>query len=86
MDADPGRLQQIISNVLTNALKFTRPSGQISVRVIRDEMLARAVITDTGIGMNPDLVPFVFERFRQGDSSTTRSHGGLPMIATTADS
>jgi CheY-like chemotaxis protein/two-component sensor histidine kinase len=79
MDADPGRLQQIISNVLTNALKFTGPSGQLSVRVVRDKMLARVMITDTGIGMNPDLVPFVFERFRQGDSSTTRSHGGLGL-------
>lgn len=79
MDADTARLQQIISNVLTNALKFTGPSGHLSVRVIRDKMLARVMITDTGIGMSPDLVPFVFERFRQGDSSTTRSHGGLGL-------
>jgi signal transduction histidine kinase/CheY-like chemotaxis protein len=79
MDADPGRLQQIISNVLTNALKFTGSSGHLSVDVTRDNLLARARITDTGIGMSPDLVPFVFERFRQGDSSTTRSHGGLGL-------
>jgi PAS domain S-box-containing protein len=79
MDADPARLQQIISNVLTNALKFTEPTGQLSVRVVRDKMLARVAITDTGIGMSPDLVPVVFERFRQGDSSTTRSQGGLGL-------
>jgi len=78
MDADPGRLEQIISNLLTNALKFTA-SGHVSVRVIRDQMLARVIISDTGIGISPDLVPLVFERFRQGDSSTTRSHGGLGL-------
>jgi CheY-like chemotaxis protein/two-component sensor histidine kinase len=79
IDADSGRLQQIISNILTNALKFTAPSGHVSVRVIRDQMLAHVIISDTGIGMSPDLVPLVFERFRQGDSSTTRSHGGLGL-------
>jgi signal transduction histidine kinase len=79
MDADPGRLQQVISNILTNALKFTPQSGHVSVRVTRDEMLARVIISDTGIGMSPDLVPLIFERFRQGDSSTTRSHGGLGL-------
>jgi len=79
MDADPARLQQMMSNLLTNALKFTGPSGHVSVHVMRHEMLARVIVTDTGIGMSPDLVPLVFERFRQGDSSTTRSHGGLGL-------
>jgi PAS domain S-box-containing protein len=79
MDADPARLQQIISNVLTNALKFTGPAGHVSVRASGDDTRARVVISDNGIGMGPDLLPFVFERFRQGDSSTTRSHGGLGL-------
>jgi PAS domain S-box-containing protein len=79
MDADPARLQQIISNLLTNALKFTGANGQLHVRARRDDMSARVVISDTGIGMSSDLLPFVFERFRQGDSSTTRTHSGLGL-------
>jgi signal transduction histidine kinase/CheY-like chemotaxis protein len=80
MDADPARLQQIISNLLTNALKFTAPNGTVRVAVISDGTSARIAVSDNGIGMAPELVPFVFERFRQGDGSTTQvSHTGLGL-------
>jgi len=80
MDADPARLQQIISNLLTNALKFTASDGTVEVGVNRIGTSARIVVKDNGIGMAPELVPFVFERFRQGDSSTSQSsHKGLGL-------
>ena len=80
MDADPARLQQIISNLLTNALKFTPAHGTVEVRASRAGTSARIVVGDTGIGMAPELVPFVFERFRQGDGSATQSsHKGLGL-------
>jgi PAS domain S-box-containing protein len=79
MDADPARLQQIVSNVLTNALKFTPEHGAVKIRVHQEGGSARIIVTDSGIGIAPDLLPFIFERFRQGDSSTTRSHSGLGL-------
>jgi PAS domain S-box-containing protein len=79
MEADPQRLQQVVSNLLTNALKFTPEHGSIDVRVDRVEDTAQVVVRDSGIGIAPDLLPRIFDRFQQGDSSTTRSHGGLGL-------
>jgi CheY-like chemotaxis protein len=79
MAADPPRLQQVVSNLLTNALKFTPEHGSIDVRVDRVEDSARIVVRDSGIGIAPDLLPRIFDRFQQGDSSTTRTHGGLGL-------
>jgi PAS domain S-box-containing protein len=79
MDADPQRLQQVMSNLLTNALKFTPDQGSIDVRAERLDGRARVVVHDTGIGMGPDLLPRIFDRFQQGDSATTRTHGGLGL-------
>lgn len=79
MDADPQRLQQVVSNLLTNALKFTPDNGSIDVRVERVEDSAQVVVRDSGIGIAPDLLPRIFDRFQQGDSSTTRTHGGLGL-------
>ena len=77
--ADPHRLQQVFWNVLSNALKFTRPDGLITVTLRSANGSAEIQIADTGVGIRPDVLPFVFDRFRQADSSTTRSHGGLGL-------
>jgi CheY-like chemotaxis protein/anti-sigma regulatory factor (Ser/Thr protein kinase) len=80
MDADPARLQQIISNLLTNALKFTSANGTVEVRANRTGTSARIVVDDSGIGMAPELVPVVFDRFRQGEGSAMQSsHKGLGL-------
>jgi PAS domain S-box-containing protein len=79
MEADPHRLQQVVSNLLTNALKFTPEGGSIDIGVERVEDCAHLVVRDTGIGIAADLLPHIFDRFQQGDSSTTRSHGGLGL-------
>ena len=76
---DAVRLQQVIWNLISNAIKFTPRHGEVAVQVHRkDEQLLIQVI-DTGIGIKPDFLPFVFERFRQSDGSITRSHGGLGL-------
>ena len=77
--ADIGRLQQVLSNVLSNAVKFSRDGGLIDVLLEQAGPAARLVITDTGQGISPDFLPYVFERFRQGDGSKTRRHGGLGL-------
>jgi len=79
MDADPQRLQQIVSNLLTNALKFTPERGSIEVRLERVHDRAQIVVRDSGIGISKDLLPRIFDRFQQGDSSTTRTHQGLGL-------
>jgi PAS domain S-box-containing protein len=79
MDADPQRLQQVISNLLTNALKFTPEHGFVEVRLERIDDRARIVVRDSGIGISRDLLPRIFDRFQQGDSSTTRTHSGLGL-------
>ncbi|MGV0027531.1 hybrid sensor histidine kinase/response regulator [Phormidesmis priestleyi] len=78
---DPTRLQQIIWNLLTNAVKFTPQSGQVEVSVTNEPHtpFAQVTVTDTGIGIQPDFLPKVFDRFRQADSTTTRSHSGLGL-------
>jgi len=79
MRADPQRLQQVIANLLNNALKFTPEGGSIAVYAERIGDEARIVIQDSGIGIQPDLLPRIFDRFQQGDSSTTRTHAGLGL-------
>lgn len=76
---DMDRLQQVIWNLLSNASKFTPHGGVLSVRVAQDEHYAEVEISDTGPGIAPDFLPHVFERFRQADGSTTRTHGGLGL-------
>jgi signal transduction histidine kinase len=77
--ADPHRLQQIIWNLLSNAVRFTPSGGHIRVSVRRVAGQIEIEIQDSGCGIGPEFLPFVFERFRQADSSTTRAHGGLGL-------
>jgi signal transduction histidine kinase/CheY-like chemotaxis protein len=76
---DPARLQQILWNLVSNAVKFTPERGSVRVEARRDGTRAVVVVRDTGVGIEPDFLPRVFERFRQGDASTTRYHSGLGL-------
>jgi signal transduction histidine kinase len=77
--ADPGRFAQIITNLVSNGLKFTPADGAVWVNIEADDETVKIFVRDTGVGISPDFLPYVFDRFRQADSSTTRSHGGLGM-------
>src|ERR1041385_2106722 len=79
ISADSARLHQIILNLLSNAVKFTPQGGKISVRVNQHGSDARVTVKDTGQGIDSEFLPRVFDRFRQADSSTTRSFGGLGL-------
>ncbi|MEP6800926.1 MAG: response regulator [Acidobacteriota bacterium] len=74
---DPDRLQQVVWNLVSNAIKFTPPGGRVSVELTSGEGEFEIRVSDTGRGISSEFLPRVFERFRQADSSTTRSHGGL---------
>jgi PAS domain S-box-containing protein len=76
---DAMRLEQIVVNLVGNAAKFTPEGGHIDVRLDRYEGLARVRVSDTGQGIEPAMLPHIFESFRQGDSSSTRRHGGLGL-------
>ncbi|MBE9127031.1 MULTISPECIES: response regulator [unclassified Coleofasciculus] len=76
---DSERLQQVVWNLLTNAIKFTPESGRVEVRLECVDSYAQIRVIDTGIGIGSDFLPYVFERFRQKDSTTTRTHGGLGL-------
>jgi PAS domain S-box-containing protein len=76
---DPGRLQQAAANLLSNAIKFTPAAGSIEVSLNTAREQARLRISDSGEGMTPDFLPFAFERFRQQDVSSTRTHHGLGL-------
>ncbi len=76
---DPDRLQQIIWNLLANAIKFTPREGRVEVRVERVSSVTHITVTDTGLGISPSFLPHVFDRFRQADSSITRTQGGLGL-------
>jgi signal transduction histidine kinase/CheY-like chemotaxis protein len=76
---DPARLQQVASNLISNALKFTPPGGAVHVRLCRSGDNAEMVVTDTGQGIEPEFLSSVFEVFRQADGSTTRMHAGLGL-------
>ena len=76
---DQQRLQQIVWNLLSNAVKFTETGGVVEIRVSSVGKLTRLVVSDNGPGISPDFLPFVFERFRQSDASSSRRHGGLGL-------
>jgi CheY-like chemotaxis protein/anti-sigma regulatory factor (Ser/Thr protein kinase) len=76
---DPVRLQQLVSNLLVNAVKFTPSGGKIEVRLERRGLEAQIVVKDTGVGIRAEFLPHVFERFRQDDASEARAHGGLGL-------
>jgi PAS domain S-box-containing protein len=76
---DPERLHQVVSNLLSNAVKFTQAGGRISVRLEREGATVRLVVEDSGRGISPELLPHVFDRFRQAENVTKRSHGGLGL-------
>jgi len=75
----PVRLQQIASNLLANAVKFTPDGGRVRASVSRARGEVRLVVSDTGIGIAPEFLPHVFDRFRQADGTTTRAYGGLGL-------
>jgi PAS domain S-box-containing protein len=77
--ADRMRLEQVVTNLLANAVKFTPRGGEIRVVVAQQDEFATIVVADTGQGIDSELLPHIFERFRQGDSSLTRRHGGLGL-------
>ena len=74
---DPDRLQQVVWNLLSNAVKFTQAGGRVEVRTDRNAAYLRIVVSDNGPGISAKFLPQVFDRFRQADASSTRSHGGL---------
>jgi CheY-like chemotaxis protein len=77
--ADPTRLQQVLWNLLSNAVKFTPDGGRIAVSAAQVGDRVRLEFTDTGIGIDPAFLPYVFDRFRQADSAMTRRYGGLGL-------
>jgi len=79
ISGDAGRLQQVVWNVLSNAIKFTPKGGKIRVNSARVQSQVEITISDSGIGIKRDFLPHIFERFRQADASTTRSYGGLGL-------
>ena len=80
VSADASRLQQVVWNLVNNAVKFTPRGGSIDVALRRtDDAHVEITVADNGQGVHPDLLPHLFERFRQGDARTTRSHGGLGL-------
>jgi PAS domain S-box-containing protein len=79
ISGDPDRLQQIIWNLVSNAVKFTPKKGVVQVRLERVNSHVEIVVSDTGIGVSADFLPHMFERFRQEDSGSTREHGGIGL-------
>jgi PAS domain S-box-containing protein len=76
---DAGRLQQVVWNLLSNAAKFTPPGGRITLQLARVDEHVELQVSDTGQGIEPAFLPYVFDRFRQADSSSHRAHGGLGL-------
>jgi PAS domain S-box-containing protein len=79
VSGDPNRLQQVVWNLLSNAIKFTPKGGKVEVLLERVNSHIEITVSDTGQGIKPDFLPYVFDRFRQADASTTRQHGGLGL-------
>jgi PAS domain S-box-containing protein len=79
VSADPDRLQQVLWNLLSNSVKFTPRGGRVEVELRREGAHAVLRVSDTGQGIAPEFLPHVFERFRQADMGTTRTHGGLGL-------
>jgi PAS domain S-box-containing protein len=76
---DPNRLQQVLWNLLTNAVKFTHKDGRVTITLARVNSHLEIEVIDNGEGIEPAFLPHMFDRFRQGDASTTRRHGGLGL-------
>ncbi len=76
---DRDRLQQVVWNLLTNAIKFTEPDGQVSVSISPGTRTHDVEVRDSGAGIAPEFLPYVFDRFRQADGSMSREHGGLGL-------
>jgi PAS domain S-box-containing protein len=79
VSGDPDRLQQVAWNLISNAVKFTPRGGRVIVRLERVESHVEVTVSDTGIGIAPEFLPHVFDRFRQADATYTRAHGGLGL-------
>jgi signal transduction histidine kinase/CheY-like chemotaxis protein len=79
ISCDVDRMQQVVRNLLSNAIKFTPKGGQVRISLFREDETSVIRITDTGIGIQPDFLPHVFERFRQAEPSARRSFGGLGL-------
>ncbi|HWP44267.1 MAG TPA: ATP-binding protein [Blastocatellia bacterium] len=79
VSGDPTRLQQVIWNLLSNAIKFTPKQGRVQVRLERINSHIEITVSDTGIGISPEFLPYVFDRFRQADGTLTRCHAGLGL-------
>lgn len=79
ISGDRDRLQQVVWNLLSNAVKFTPKEGRVQIRLERINSRLEITVSDTGKGIEPDFLPYVFDRFRQSDSATTRRHGGLGL-------
>jgi signal transduction histidine kinase len=76
---DAGRLEQVFFNLLGNALKFTPANGRITVSVEEEAEAVAIRVTDTGVGIDPQVLPFIFDRFRQGEDAARRDYGGLGL-------
>lgn len=79
ISGDAARLQQVIWNLLTNAIKFTPKGGRVHVKLERVDSHVEITVSDSGIGISHEFLPYVFDRFRQADAATTRLHGGLGL-------
>jgi PAS domain S-box-containing protein len=79
VSGDPARLQQVVWNLVSNAIKFTPRGGRAQIRLERINSHVEIIVTDTGYGISPDVLPYVFDRFRQADSTITRMQGGLGL-------
>ena len=79
VSGDPDRMQQVVWNLLSNAIKFTNRGDRVQVRLERVDSHLELIVSDTGAGIRKDFLPFVFDRFRQGDAGPTRKTGGLGL-------
>src|SRR5262249_46493970 len=79
VSGDANRLQQVIWNLLSNAVKFTNEGGSVEAKLTRSGNQIEISISDTGIGIDPKFMPYIFDRFRQADSTSTRRFGGLGL-------
>lgn len=79
ISGDVSRLQQIVWNLVSNAVKFTPKGGRVQIRLVRINSHVEIIVSDTGKGIEPEFLPFVFDRFRQADQTTTRQYGGLGL-------
>lgn len=79
IEADRRRMVQVIVNLLGNAVKFTAPGGKVTLRATKEDQCIRFDVTDSGIGIDPEFLPYIFDRFRQAEDSLTRIHSGLGL-------